>query len=77
MDTQPQELLTAALSLSEIERANIAGSLLRSLDPAPDPAADQAWAAEIQRRVESIDRGKVDLKPWDDVMAAIRQRRNG
>jgi putative addiction module component (TIGR02574 family) len=77
MSTQSQELLTVALTLSEIERANLAGSLLRSLDPNPDPFADQAWAAEIERRVQAIDRGEVNLAPWDDVMAAMRQRRNG
>ena len=77
MSTQTQELLTVALTLSEIERANLAGSLLRSLDPSPDPLADQAWAAEIERRVQAIDRGEVHLTPWDEVMAAMRQRRNG
>ena len=67
MNTQPQELLSAALTLSEMERANLAGSLLRSLDPIPDPTADQAWAAEIERRMQAIDRGEVKLTPWDDV----------
>lgn len=52
MNTQPQELLSEALTLSEMERANPAGSLLRSLDPTPDPTADQAWAAEIERRMQ-------------------------
>ena len=77
MKTQPQELLSAALTLSDIERANLAGWLLRSLDPSPDASADQAWAAEIDRRVKSIDLGEVELAQWDDVMVAMRQRRNG
>jgi putative addiction module component (TIGR02574 family) len=77
MSTQTQELLLVALTLSEIERANLAGSLLRSLDPSPDPLADKAWAAEIERRVQAIDRGEVSLTPWDEVMATMRQSRNG
>ncbi len=77
MTTPSHELLSAALMLPETERANLAGLLLRSLDPTPDPAADEAWAAEIQRRVQAIDRGEVDLIPWDDVMAAMRERNNG
>jgi putative addiction module component (TIGR02574 family) len=77
MSTQTQELLSVALTLSEIERANLAGSLLRSLDPSPDPLADKAWAAEIERRVQAIDRGEVSLTPWDEVMATMRQSRNG
>lgn len=77
MNTQPQELLTAALSLPETDRAELAGSLLRSLDPPADPDADAAWAAEIERRLKSIDNGAVQLMPWDDVMAAMSDRRNG
>ena len=77
MNTQTQELLSAALTLSEIERANLAGSLLRSLDPMPDPSADQAWAAEIERRLQAIDCGEVNLTPWDDVMTAMRERLHG
>jgi len=77
MNTQPQDLLAAALSLPETDRADLAASLLRSLDPVADPTADAAWAAEIERRVNSIDNGEAKLVPWDDVMAAMRDRRNG
>lgn len=77
MNTQPQQLLAAALGMPESDRAALAASLLRSLDPADDPQADAAWAAEIQRRVESIDNGTVELRSWDDVMKKMRQRRNG
>ena len=45
--------------------------------PTPDPAADQALAAEIERRVQAIDSGEINLTPWDEVMAAMRERRNG
>ncbi|HQX51397.1 MAG TPA: addiction module protein [Planctomycetaceae bacterium] len=77
MNTQSQQLLTAALSMSESDRATLAASLLRSLDPPSDPRADAAWAAEIQRRVESIDDGSAELRPWGDVITEMRQHRNG
>ena len=77
MNIQPQELLAAALSLPETDRADIAATLIRSLDPPDDPTADVAWGAEIERRVNSIDNGDVKLVPWDDVIAAMRERRNG
>ncbi len=77
MNTEPQQLLATALSMPESDRAKLAVSLLRSLDPADDPQADEAWAAEIQRRVESIDNGTVELRAWDDVISQMRQRRNG
>jgi putative addiction module component (TIGR02574 family) len=77
MNTQPHDLLNAALSLPESDRADIAASLLRSLDPPDDPEADAAWATEIERRINSIDNGEAKLVPWDDVMASMRKRRNG
>ncbi len=77
MNTQSQQLRAAALGMPEPDRATLAPSLLRSLDHADDPQADAAWAAEIQRRVESIDNGTVELRPWADVMSEMRQRRNG
>jgi putative addiction module component (TIGR02574 family) len=63
---ETQQLLTAALSLPESERAELAASLIRSLDPEVDPDAEAAWASEIQRRVASIDDGTARLIPWDD-----------
>lgn len=77
MNTRSQQLLASALDMPESDRATLASSLLRSLDPADDPQADAAWAAEIQRRVKSIDNGTAELRPWDDVVTEMRQRRNG
>ena len=77
MNTQSHDLLQSALALPESDRAEFAASLIRSLDTQPDEDADAAWAAEIQRRVESIDNGEVELIPWDDVMREMRDRKNG
>ena len=61
MTQDATELLKRALALSEDERAELAGSLLESLDGAPeDPAAvEAAWNEEIARRIEDLDSGKV------------------
>jgi putative addiction module component (TIGR02574 family) len=77
MNTEVQQLLQSALALPETERAELAASLIRSLDAEPDAEVDAAWAAEIQRRVESIDKGDVKLIPWDDVMHEMRSRKHG
>jgi putative addiction module component (TIGR02574 family) len=77
MNTQSQHILQSALALPESERAEIAASLIRSLDTETDEGVDGAWAAEVQRRVESIDRGEVTLIPWDDVMREMRERQHG
>ena len=77
MNTQSEHILRSALTLPESERAEIAASLIHSLDTETDEGVDEAWAAEIQRRIESIDRGEVQLVPWDDVMREMRERGHG
>jgi len=77
MDTQPEQILNVALTLTESERAGLAASLIRSLDDAPDPDADTKWANEIERRIGEIDAGSVQLEAWEAVMSKMRERRNG
>jgi putative addiction module component (TIGR02574 family) len=76
MNTQSQELLHSALALPDAERAEIAARLIRSLDTETDEDVDAAWAGEIQRRLEAINRGEVRLIPWDDVMQDMRGRKH-
>jgi putative addiction module component (TIGR02574 family) len=76
MKSESQQLLQTALALPEAERAEIAASLIRSLDTEIDEDAEAAWAAEIERRIKSIDSGDVELIPWDDVMREMRSRRH-
>lgn len=77
MNTESENILRSALALSESERAEIAAWLIDSLDASADEDVDAAWAAEIQRRIESIDKGEVKLVPWDEVMREMRERRHG
>jgi putative addiction module component (TIGR02574 family) len=61
------ELLKQALTLSEKERAELASSLIDSLDPTVDADAEQAWQEEIARRLSEIESGRVKTIPWDEV----------
>ena len=74
MNTDSLQFLRTALSLPESDRAEIAASLIYSLDDARDSDVDAAWAEEIKRRIESIDRGEVKLVSWDDMMQEMRDR---
>ena len=74
MKTESQGVLQSAMALPDSDRAEIAASLIRSLDAETDDDVDAAWAAEIQRRIESIDQGSVKLIPWDEVMRDMRYR---
>ena len=69
------ELEAAVLSLPKDERARLAERLIASLDE--DPEIEAAWAAEIRRRLDAIDRGEVDMIPAEDVLAEARRRVTG
>ena len=77
MNSESHQLLRSVLALPESERAEIAASLIHSLDTESDEDIDAAWAVEIQRRIESIDNGEVKLIPWDDVMHEMLDRSHG
>jgi putative addiction module component (TIGR02574 family) len=69
MTQQALDLLQKALSLSEEERADLACSLMDSLDTLVDADAETAWAEEIERRVADLESGKVKTVPWENVRA--------
>ncbi|MBA2669131.1 MAG: addiction module protein [Gemmatimonadetes bacterium] len=68
----PQQIESAALELPLHERARLAERLLASLDH--DTAVEEAWAAEIERRVQGFRSGAVVTYPDDDVLAEARAR---
>ena len=73
------DILGAALTLSQKERAELASRLIESLDGPPPTreeqgAIDAAWDAEIARRVKEIDDGTADLIDADEVFASARSK---
>ena len=68
------ELKQKASRLTEGERAELALSLIESLDGPGDPNVEEAWRVEIERRISQIDRGEVQLIPGDEVFAKLRRR---
>lgn len=60
-------LLQQALTLDEKGRAAIAGALIESLHPHAEPGTEAAWDREIERRVQQIDEGSVEMTPWSEV----------
>jgi putative addiction module component (TIGR02574 family) len=67
------DILKDALDLPPEARAAIAATLLNSLDDQVDEGAEAAWEAEIIRRVNELDSGKVKAIPW----AAVKRRLAG
>lgn len=70
-----QRIEAAALQLSPDERAELAERLWASLEGGDEP--DPAWEAEIRRRMQEVDSGAVQCRPWDDVMAELRAKHQG
>lgn len=58
MQRSAAEVLEAALALSEDERAQVAATLVASLDGEAEPDAEAAWGEEIERRLARIEAGQ-------------------
>ncbi len=75
MSEPAQDVLNAALKLPVPERAQVAAELLASLDGESDADVEEAWAAEIERRVERIRTGKATGRPWSQVRDDLQRRK--
>ena len=69
-----EKVRTEALSLSESERAELAQSLVASLDGPADSDVDTAWDAEIMRRLADIDSGTAALIDREEFRRRMRAR---
>jgi hypothetical protein len=56
MTQEAADLLKKALSLPVSERADLAGSLIESLDNTQDESVQAAWDEEVVRRMADIDK---------------------
>jgi putative addiction module component (TIGR02574 family) len=59
MTQEAAELLKKALALPVAERADLAGSLIESLDDTQDESVAAAWDEEVARRMADIESGAV------------------
>jgi putative addiction module component (TIGR02574 family) len=71
MTKQTSSLLQKALTLSEEERAELACSLIDSLDATVEEGAEEAWDREIARRVADLDSGRAKTVPWEVIRGRI------
>ena len=77
MRHETEQLLRKALSLPDSERAELAGTLIASLDKNIDPDVDAAWQDEVTRRWDEVRSGKVSTIPWDSVQKKARTLLDG
>lgn len=77
MSGKARKVLEEALSLAPEERADVAASLLESLDEQEDADVEEAWAGEIERRIREVETGVVKMIPWSEARLRLRQRLDG
>ena len=67
MTEEVNELLKKAMALPVNDRAELAGSLLDTLDETVDEDVEASWQNEIALRMEELDSGKAQTVPWTEV----------
>jgi len=73
MSTDAESLYQAALNLPEDERFHLASRLMESVEGERDPDYEEAWGAEIARRIEEVENGTAEMIPWEEVRAKLRE----
>lgn len=72
--TKPKSIIDSALKLPREERARVAREIIASLDGPADQDVDAAWLAEVERRLDEVERGAATLVPWDTVRQRVTER---
>ena len=69
-----EHVLAAGLALPPEARAEVAEQLLQSLENGDHAEIDAEWVAEIERRIDDLDSGRMKTIPGEDVFARIFSR---
>ncbi len=64
------ELLAVAMTLPDADRAELAELLTATLPDEPS-TLHPAWSAELHRRADEVDSGKLKCIPWEVVHAEM------
>ena len=67
MTKKLEEIINVAMELSLEERAQLAGTLLFSLDEASESEIERLWLQEAERRLQDFREGKVKGIPAEKV----------
>jgi putative addiction module component (TIGR02574 family) len=73
MSKPAPEVFDEALALSEEDRGKLAEKLVESVDGSIEPNAEEAWTAEIQRRLARIEAGQAKSLSMSEAVARLRR----
>jgi putative addiction module component (TIGR02574 family) len=71
MATSARKLYEEAMKLEPEERAALTGLLIESLEPESEEGVEEAWLAEIERRMADLDSGSVRTITWEELRARL------
>ena len=74
MAKSAQELFDEAMRLDPQERATLMRLLIDALDADIEEGTEDAWRAEVERRMAELDSGAVETVPWEEVRARLYRR---
>ena len=67
-------ITAAALALAPAAKVKLAEQLLESLNSPDQAEVDAAWADELERRIEALDRGEERTIPAEQALREARAR---
>lgn len=73
MTTETMEILERVELLPIDMKIEVVDRILESLTPT-QTEIDELWKAEVERRIDDVESGKVKTIPGDEVFARIRDR---
>ncbi|OGW32606.1 MAG: hypothetical protein A2X59_11715 [Nitrospirae bacterium GWC2_42_7] len=75
MSKHGTQLLSEALKLTPIERAEFVEKLLSSFEFSSRKKNDALWAKEAESRIDAFERGEISAIPAKEVFAKIEKQR--
>ena len=76
MGNKGKKVLEEALTLPPEDRAELAATLIDSLDEKEEEAVAEAWGREVQRRMREVESGALKTIPWSEARKQILALRN-
>lgn len=74
MSEEVDELLKKAMALPVNDRAELAGSLLDTLDEIVEQDVEASWQEEIALRIRELDSGNAKTVPWTEVRSRLTSK---
>jgi putative addiction module component (TIGR02574 family) len=75
MPKHGKQILTEALKLPPVERAELVENLLSSFEFQSREKIDALWAQEVEDRIDAFERGEMAAIPAKDVFEEIQKNK--